>query len=187
MSDVFGPIVTWAAQTPPLRARLASVPLERSLWSPSITKPPPARPTLARNRLVIGRAGLAEPNNWPEASLARMIYEASEHVEVAILDWPRNGISVLSSAPDEWLLFDSRCIELGKFIRKLDLFVYYPGIGTKELPLTAIALALVNAIPVLLPVELRHIVGRGPLYLRPDEARATILRAAADPNYLQRL
>jgi hypothetical protein len=187
VSEVFGPMVTWAAQTPSLRSRLGSVPLERSLWSPSITRSPPARRTLARKHLVIGRAGLAEPDNWPEASLARMIYEASEHVEVAILDWPRNGISGLSSAPDDWLLFDRKCIELGKFIRKLDLFVYYPGPAATELPLTAIALALVNAIPVLLPVELRHIVGRGPVYLRPDEARATILRAAADPNYLQRL
>jgi UDP:flavonoid glycosyltransferase YjiC (YdhE family) len=187
MSEVFGPSVTWAAQTPPLRARLASVPLERSLWSPSIAKPPPVHRTLVRKRLVIGRAGLAEPDNWPEASVARMVYEGSEHVEVAALDWPRNGISGLSSPPDDWLLFDSTCIELGKFIRKLDLLVYYPGKGAKDLPLTAIALALVNAIPVLLPVELRHIVGRGPLYLRADEARATILRAAADPNYLQRL
>lgn len=86
-----------------------------------------------------------------------------------------------------WVWYDPQRIALGKFIEKIDFLVSYPGSDAEEIPFTAIAMAMVRGIPVLLDPESRPHAGRGPIYIEPARITTAVKEFSADERRLRAL
>jgi UDP:flavonoid glycosyltransferase YjiC (YdhE family) len=185
--EVFGNQVSWAALSAPMLARLETkVPVERRLWTPSVVSV--LRRSIVPHRSpIIGRAAPADPALWPDVDTVLKAYPDRPDIGVHVLGWPAGGLEGLPEPPQNWRIFDADKISLQKFIEKLDFFVFYPKGPDGELPLTAIGMAMVRGVPVLLPPSLRTLFQRGPIYVEAEKVAKTVAELFSDPARMQLL
>ena len=172
----FGDVVSWSATNAPRRAKFdKTVPVERLLWSPSVPQGKFA-PRKRGKMLVLGSLCQPEHSLWPLLPGKDQQPAGKIEIQVHALEGASDTSAPAKDWPSAWRVFDNRKISLEKFIAALDVAAFYPKEPPKDIPYTAIALALTSGIPVLLPPELRQFCGNGPVYAAAAEA-ATSLRS----------
>lgn len=182
LREIFGDVVTWSATTYDVLSGLRAAGLKTTgtIWESfgGIRAVPKPQSDRQSSRQVIGAVILPGKDHWPG--------NADEMAR--IWDCDRYVVRVLGAIPDHP---EARRMDVtarhersvAQFVSGLNALVYYPRGRPAELPMLAIGICLANDIPVLLPPELRHVVGKGPIYVGPDGVAATLLRELGpDPN-----
>ncbi|QBY01810.1 hypothetical protein E2K80_14650 [Rhodophyticola sp. CCM32] len=175
----FGPM-SWAPTNRWVRAKLDDlgfqVPVEAEDWrSAGLALPAPVDPKPAGRRLVMGRVSAIGAAQWPKtAAELEATYPTDVSIDFRVLGSPPPDLLKASKAASNWSILKFSDVAVERFIGMLDVFIYYPGARTPELPEAAISTAMASGKIVVLPPHLRPHFGPGALYAEPKEALAAI-------------
>jgi UDP:flavonoid glycosyltransferase YjiC (YdhE family) len=179
----FGRSLSWTATTANARRALdGAVPVRKDMWRPSISEAHRRRSLVRRQVPVIGRAGAGDASQWSSAADELRAVYGDRRVVVRVMGVPEDGPASGAAEGFAWQCFDLDDVDIGRFIEGLDFFVYYPGERPQQLPVTAIAMALMRGVPVVLPPSLRGEIGPGPIYVPAAQAINIILSTYADAD-----
>ena len=182
--QLFGTDVSWAPATNMLRGSLeGKVPLQRTNWSIAVRPLAKSSDRNGNAALVVGYVGGHRQENWPAAAKLQHLLPANPRLVVHLLGWPTGGLDGTAAPPSSWHSFHDEFVTLRKFIRQLDVLVYFPRQNDGDVPLAAIAMALSAGLPVLLPPALRNAVGRGPVYIEASNLPKTLLGLIATRGF----
>ncbi|MEZ5670223.1 MAG: hypothetical protein R3F55_22910 [Alphaproteobacteria bacterium] len=177
LRELFGDAVIWTATRYDVLAalRAAGVPTTGGIWESFAGCPanPDRYGPAMRGRPVVGAVIPGGEGQWPR-----------DEAVAALWDTQRHTVRFLGPTPPAPLAGQAELVAPGershaRFVAGLHAFVYFPEAVPSELPLTAIGTCLANDIPVLLPPALRHVVGKGPVYVAPERAAATLRETLA--------
>lgn len=185
--------MSWAPTNRWVRAKLTElgfpVPLEPEDWRPiglpvaaSIPRP------RSRARPVFGRVSAPGASQWPKTVTAlETVYPTDLAIDFRMMGPPPSDLLKELKAARHWAGqgFDDIAVE--RFLEMLDVFIYYPGAQTPELPDAAISTAMASGKIVVLPPHLQPHFGPGPLYLEADEALAGVTALLEDDDALSRI
>jgi hypothetical protein len=172
--------MSWAPTNRWVRAKLEElsfpVHIEAEDWRsigrpaarPSATYRPPAQ-------RIFGRVSAVGKAQWPDtASELEAIYPCTAAIDFCTVGGPPNEIVKDNKSVRRWRVLHAADTTLDRFISQLDVFMYFPGALTPELPETAIATALASGKVVVLPPHLKPHFGPGALYSEPRAALAVV-------------
>ncbi len=175
LREIFGDVVIWSATTYDVLSGLRAGGLKTTgtIWESfgNIGAVPKPQPDRQLSRQIVGTVVPSRKDHWP----------ANADEIARIWDCDRYVVRVLGAAPDHPVAqgMDVTAVHersAVQFVSGLDALVYYPNGRPSELPMLAIGTCLANDVPVLLPPELRHVVGKGPIYVGQEGVAATLAR-----------
>jgi hypothetical protein len=174
--------VTWAPTNRWVRARLEElgfqVPVTEEDWR-AIATPCRARAARAplRFRPVAGRVGTSKASHWAKtAAEIDATYPTGGTFDIWMHGGPPAALEKDCTGAAEWSIFGPADMSVERFIEALDVFAYFPGATSADLPEASITAAMASGKPVVLPHCYRPQFGDAALYADPTEA----LQAAAD-------
>jgi hypothetical protein len=174
--------VTWAPTNRWVRARLEElgfqVPVTEEDWR-AIAMPCRARAARAplRFRPVAGRVGTSKASHWAKtAAEIDATYPTGGTFDIWMHGGPPAALENDCAGAAEWSIFGPADMSVERFIEALDVFAYFPGATSADLPEASITAAMASGKPVVLPHCYRPQFGDAALYADPTEA----LQAAAD-------
>jgi hypothetical protein len=175
LREIFGDTVIWTATTYDVLSDLRSQGLRTTgtIWESYGHQP--VNLDLTRHstgsRPIMGTVVPQGQQHWPEreADIAR-IWDTRRYV-VRVL-----GPSLPPSLVEAATLTTPGERSQVQFVAGLNAFLYYPSGRPTELPMLAIGTCLANEIPVLLPPELRPVVGSGPRYVAASHVEEMLRR-----------
>lgn len=88
---------------------------------------------------------------------------------------------------EDWIVIDPSVMSFDRFLSRIDVVAFAPGLNETETPFTAITKALQADLPVILPERLRTSVGPGPIYRSPQQIDLTLRQLRDRPTYRQLL
>lgn len=120
---------------------------------------------------VIGRHGRDYPDKWPPDSKSILtVYPERDDLIVSILGGAAKAIERIGYTPRNWQVHPYDSIAPLDYLRKLDVFVYFPDPNQNEAFGRTIFEAMAVGVPVILPKRFRAVFGDSALYCAPHEA-----------------
>lgn len=181
--------VTWAPVGPRVRDQfrgLAGAPpllphdwynvFDTSPWSVDRAGPHEGRP-------VIGRHGRPDARKWPPTREDILtVYPEDPRLDVRILGGGGFLKSMMGAYPANWKVLPFNAVDPARFLRDLDVFIYYHHPNWVEAFGCAIAEAMASGLPCVLPGHFADLFGDAAVYAEPDQAAAVALSICADPE-----
>lgn len=139
--------------------------------------PPVGRP------LRIGRHSRPNVEKWPQnPEDIRAAYPDQTGIEVHILGGGDIPERLLGGLPSNWIVHEFGEMDPAKFLKKIDVFVYFHHPDWVEAFGRVILEAMAAGLPVILPPHFEPLLGNAGIYCMPDDVLAELQRLR-DPDY----
>src|SRR4051794_34525132 len=188
LDDLFGP-VAWAPIGPSIRAALgrtgADLPLHAEDWHNILDVDEWAvdRGRFVADRPVIGRHSRNAPTKWPDSRRDLLAaYPDDPAVLVRILGGADPALKLLGRLPANWTVHPWGALSPRRFLREIDVFVYYHHPGWTEAFGRNIIEALASGAPAVLPPHFEALFEDAALYAQPDRVREIVDGLYGDPG-----
>lgn len=175
LKTFFGGNLVWFGTTAEAQSHLLAVggiSVGNEIWSPSLSlsSSKVRKPQEGLNP-IIGRVCPDAKGQWPAAQVVEQSLPMDSTISSRLYcmsgsqDLPHQEIAETRE------IFGYGDMSPTRFIGTLDFLSYFPGRTPKELPVHAIAYAMCQGVPVVLPGKLESKFGRGPQYIDHREVR----------------
>ena len=180
--------VTWAPVGPRVREQFQgrgdSPPLSDFDWYNVIdtTAWTADRDPPNNGRRVMGRHGRPDARKWPETRETILtVYPEDPRFKVRILGGGPFLKSIMGSYPENWEVLPFNAIDPARFLREVDIFVYYHHPKWIEAFGCAIAEAMASGLPCILPRHFADLFGEAATYAEPENAAQAAFALCEDP------